>query len=79
MKLDALSKRLLALEARIKPADSVANYLARCSDEELDIMIEVLTAKEEGRAVELKPEQERMLTAHLERMRNEGLILEWML
>jgi len=58
MKLDALSKRLEILEARIKPKD---DFLAKRSDEELDLLIAVLTAQEEGRELELTPEQERML------------------
>jgi hypothetical protein len=76
MKLDALSKRLGALEARIKPVDPVADYLARFSDEELDLTIEVLTAWEEGRELELTPEQERMLAANLEMMKKEGYFVE---
>ena len=76
MKLDALSKRLGVLEARIRPADPVADYLARLSDEELDLTIEVLTAREEGRELKLTPEQERMLAANLEMMRNEGYFVE---
>jgi hypothetical protein len=76
MKLDALSKRLCALEARIKPSNPVADYLARLSDEELDLTIEVLTAWEEGRELELTPEQESMLAANLEMMRNEGYFVE---
>jgi hypothetical protein len=61
MKLDALSKRLEILEARIKPIDPTADFLAKRSDEELDLLIAILTAQEEGRELELTPEQERML------------------
>ena len=76
MKLDALSKRLEILEARIKPIDPTADFLAKRSDEELDLLIDVLTAQEEGRELELTPEQERMLAADLDMMRNEGYFLE---
>lgn len=76
MKHDALSKRLMALESRINPVDPVADYLGRCSDEELNLMIEVLTAREEGREPALTSEQEKFLADHLERIRNEGFILE---
>lgn len=76
MKLDAISKRLEILEASIKPNDPTADFLAKRSDEELDLLIEVLTAQEEGRELELTPEQERMLAAHLDMMRNEGYFLE---
>ena len=76
MKLDALGKRLESLEARIKPIDPTADFLAKCSDEELDLLIAVLTAQEEGREPQLTPEQERMLAADLDMMRNEGYFLE---
>jgi len=76
LKLDALSKRLESLEARIKPVDPTADFLAKRSDEELDLLIAVLTAQEEGRELELTPEQERMLAADLDMMRNEGYFLE---
>jgi hypothetical protein len=76
MKLDALSKRLGALEARIKPADPMADYLARLSDDELDLTIEVLTAWEEGRELELTQEQERVLASNLEMMKKEGYFVE---
>ena len=71
-KLEALSKRLVALEARIKPRDPTADFLAGCSDEELNLLIEVLTAQEEGREPELMPEQERMCAVIQERMQKEG-------
>lgn len=59
MKLDALAKRLEILEARIKPRDPTADFLAKLSDEELDLLIAVLTAQEEGREIILTPEQEK--------------------
>ncbi|MGD0953815.1 MAG: hypothetical protein ABR985_15740 [Methanotrichaceae archaeon] len=76
MKLDALSKRLEILEARIKPIDPTADFLAKRSDEELDLLIEVLTAQEEGREPQLTSEQEKILAADLDRMRKEGYFLE---
>jgi hypothetical protein len=76
MKLDALSRRLASLEARIKPIDPTADFLAKRSDEELDLLIAVLTAQEEGREPQLTPEQEKMLAADLDMMRNEGYFLE---
>jgi hypothetical protein len=76
MKLDALSRWLEILGARIKPKDPTADFLAKRSDEELNLLIEVLTAQEEGRELHLKPEQERMLAAGLDMMRNEGFFLE---
>ena len=76
MKLDALSKRLESLEARIKPTDPTAYFLAKRSDEELDLLIAVLTAQEEGGELELTPEQETMLAADLDMIRNEGYFLE---
>ena len=71
MKLDALSKRLEILEARIKPRDPAADFLAERSDEELNLLIEVLTAQEEGRELQLTPEQEKMLAADLDMMRKD--------
>lgn len=76
MKLDALSKRLEILEASVKPIDRTADFLTRCSEEELNLLIAVLTAQEEGRELELTPEQERMLKDDLEMMRKEGYFLE---
>lgn len=76
MKLDALSKRLEILESQIKHRDPTADFLAKRSDEELNLLIEILTAQEEGREIELTPEQERMLAADLDMMRDEGLIPE---
>lgn len=73
MKLDALSKRLEILEARIRPKDDL---LAKCSEEELNLLIAVLTAQEEGRELQLTPEQEKMLAADLDMMQNEGYFLE---
>lgn len=68
MKLDVLSKRLNAPEAQIKSGDPMGEFVAKCSDEELSLMIEVLTAQEEGREPELTPEHDRMLTALQEKM-----------
>jgi hypothetical protein len=39
-------------------------------------LITVLTAREEGRELELTPEQEKMLAADLEIMRKKGYFLD---
>lgn len=72
MKHDALSKRLETLEARIKPIDPTADFLAQALRWELDLLIAVLTAQEKGRELALTAEQERMLAADLDMMRKEG-------
>lgn len=76
MKLDALYRRLIALEAQIKPVDPMGEFVAKCSDEELDLMIEVLNAQEDNKELELAPEQDRTLAALQERMYAEGVITE---
>lgn len=77
MKLDALSRRLRALEASVVLAPTRSQiFLSKCSDEELRLLRVMLEAQEDGREPELKPEQDRMLTALMERMYAEGVITE---